>query len=497
MELAFQTNRMPYLKRVVQEVRVQEETAETIVPDSYPDMASIVDAYAVAVLRGKDCRNGSVTISGGIKGGVLYIPEDHTQPRPLEFYIPFTMKLEHSALTEQTKVLCSVRVRSADGRMVNSRKAMLRVNLSVCITGYEQAEETLYRLQTCPEPLQLRRSAYCVQLPLEVTEKSFMVNGDLELSTSRAPVRQVCKVVCRLETTDRKLVGNKAVFKGTAVCKLLYLSEDDELYLHEQQFPFSQYCELENDYDEETVDLLPVITGYDLDLQEGAGSVTIHILAQCTVRGSRELQLVEDAYCVQGTLQPQWHTYDLDSCLDRQVSMQTVRQQLRGDIKQIVDTDVYVDHPVPEQSADLARIKAPVMFRVLGYDAQGSLTSLSGKSEASLELPVSHTARCTAWAELVGGSYAVSVSEGADIRCELALETVCSGGQPMRTLEAGSLEEATAEPRPSVILRRVPQNASLWDLAKSCASREEAIRTANHLEGDILPEEQFLLIPVG
>lgn len=135
MELTFQTEQIAFMERIFHEVRSQEETGETIVPDSYPDIGSVIDAYAVAVLRGKDCREGSVTISGGVKGGLLYLPEDASDPRSLEFYIPFTTKIKHPGLKEETGICCDLRIRSVDGKMVNSRKAVLRADLSCSVWG--------------------------------------------------------------------------------------------------------------------------------------------------------------------------------------------------------------------------------------------------------------------------------------------------------------------------------------------------------------------------
>ena len=47
MELAFQQTPLVFMKQICQEVYRQEETGETIVPDSYPDIETIVDAYAL------------------------------------------------------------------------------------------------------------------------------------------------------------------------------------------------------------------------------------------------------------------------------------------------------------------------------------------------------------------------------------------------------------------------------------------------------------------
>ena len=159
MDLTFQTTKLSYLKHVLHQVHRLEETGETIVPDSCPDIGTIVDAYAGAILRGKDCRDGSVSVSGGVKGGILYLSEDGT-PHVLEFYLPFNTKIDHPELTSHSNLLCDVRIQSVDGRIINSRKAMLRVNLGFYVDGYEQETESCSHPEAVPDWMQILKKTY-------------------------------------------------------------------------------------------------------------------------------------------------------------------------------------------------------------------------------------------------------------------------------------------------------------------------------------------------
>ena len=501
MELTFQTNTLSWLRCVLREVRRQEELAETVVPDTYPDIGSIIDAHADAVLRGKDLRSGSVTVSGGIKGGIFYQPEDASRPRCLELYIPFTVKLESPDLTERSQVLCDVRVTAVDGRMINSRKALLRVNLACSVTAYEETEQTTYTLNGSPAQLRVRQTEYDLELPLETAEQSFVISDSLELSEV---MEQLCKLRCRLEVTDRKLVGARAVFRGNARCRLLYLSDGHELCQQEFLLPFSQFCDLRSDYDgDEQVILLPVVTGYDLepDAQSAARKcyLNLHVLAQCTVYGKRQMALAEDAFTTQGMLAPVWEEFDMEPILDRPQTKQTVRQVVPGEMRQVVDTEVYTDYPSITRDGSAAVISAPVSVHVLGYDREGQLCGSAGKGSGTWELPVSEQAACTAWAEDVGSPFVSSASEGLEVRTELSLEVLCTAEQPMRALCGGTLETEVGRGRngPSVILRRAARGAVLWDIAKAACANEETLRVVNGLEGVTVPDDRVLLIPVG
>lgn len=503
MELAFQSKPFHFLHHVMQETRFQEETAEIIVPDSYPDIAAIADCCAEVILRGKDCRDGSVTVAGGLKGVILYTPEDGTYPRNLETYIPFSVKFEDSHLTAHAQVLCSIRVRSADARMINSRKALLRVNIGCEVTAYEQTTDVQYMLEDRPAELQTKEAGYTAGIPLETGEKSFVISDNIALPSGRPTAAQIYEFQCIPVLTDEKLVGNKAVFKGNLHCKMLYLAENENLYLHEQNIPFSQYCELGNDYDEESVNTQLMVTGYDLEPpvnHEGQQILlSINMLAQCVVYGKQTLSLIEDAYSIKGTLLPQWKEYALECDLDYQKLSSNARLHIPGELREILDTRVYWDYPDLTQRYDRAQITVPLVVRVLGYDENGTLQALTGKTEVTQELAVSDDASCKAAMTQIEDVYASPAAGGIEARCTAQLTMRCCSRQKLRTLCGGEIKkhDQTNQNQPTLIVRTVEKDTPLWDLAKAYGTTVEHITAANHLNDTILVEDSMLLLPLS
>lgn len=500
MELVFQHNPIHFLRCAAQEVRLQEETAEIIVPDSYPDIGTIAASSAEAILRGKDCRDGGVTVAGGIKGVILYTPEDGTYPRNLEVYIPFSVKMDIPSLTAHSQVLCTLRVRSADARMINSRKALLRVDLACEIVAYEQATEILSTLEEPPVCLQTKQAEYITCVPLETGERSFTVSDIVEIPTGRPPVSRVYEFHCRPELTDEKLVGNKAVFKGILRCKILYLSEDERLYLQEQTIPFSQYCDLNADYDDQTVRTSMAVTGYDLetDADQKLG-LSVNLLAQCIVSGQQSITLIEDAYSTCGMLHPQWKEYSLEGCLDQQTMTQTIRHHLQGELRELLDTNVYWDCPEVVRSGDRMQVKVSSLVKAVGYDENQDLKTLSSRAEAVQELALLEGAVCRVGAVPTGEVYASGDAGGVETRFSCQISVQCCSGEKLRTLWAGEIDEqskAIAQ-RPGLIVRTVEKDTSLWDLAKRYSTTVSGIMTANHLETQVLGEDTMLLVPMA
>lgn len=273
MELSMQTTPLKFLRCVYHSIQTQEETAEPIVPDSEPDIDAVADCTANLILREKDLRQGSAIISGKVMGTILYLPEDGTHPRNLRCELPFSIRLEDPALTENTVLAADLRVKSLDARVVNSRKAMLRVNISVGVRGYEAVEEALAMPQADCPGLEVRAATTEVLLPLEMGERAYAIRDTLMLPGGYPAVAQVYRCRCTPLIQEQKLVGRKAVFKGTLQCRVLYLGEDQALHRFAQEVPFSQYLELEKEYDQEQVEILPLLTALSLE-QEGRATAS-------------------------------------------------------------------------------------------------------------------------------------------------------------------------------------------------------------------------------
>lgn len=501
MELSVQTSPFHFLRCIMQEVHFQEETADVIVPDREPDIAYIAGAFAEVILRGKDHREKSVTVAGGIKGSILYIPEQEQTPRCLELYLPFSVKFEDPALTEQSQTLCSMRVRSVDARMLNSRKAALRVSIGCELTAYEPALEELCQPVAEGTGLQTRYETFRLSLPLETGESSFLLQDRMDLN-GKPPVAQVCKLQCQLLQGEKKLVANKAVFKGTLLCRLLYLTPENTLQSHQQTFPYSQYCELGQDYDEERLQLLPMVTGYDWQTEQNGEqdglSFSVHILTQCVVWGERELRLLRDAYVTKGSFQPQWKTYGFSSCLDRPCSTQTVRRQLPDPVEEVLDTEVYWDYPSVRQLGERVKVSVPVTMAVLARTETGTLSQQKVQGEAVQELPLATDCICRSSIWPTGEEYTALLGGSAEVRCSVELCSVCRSEKDLTTICGGVLEPAGAGEHRSatIIVRTVPADTCLWDLAKACRTTEGEIMAANHLTSDCLTEDTLLLLPV-
>ena len=80
---------IPYYDVILDNVTVYEESADAIVPDTFPDIARIAYADGMVTVGDQSPQNDRILVSGSVAATVLYQPEGETGLRrrdsPLSF----------------------------------------------------------------------------------------------------------------------------------------------------------------------------------------------------------------------------------------------------------------------------------------------------------------------------------------------------------------------------------------------------------------------------
>lgn len=499
MELAFEPTALRCLRTVADRMVNQEETAEAIVPDRCPDVVRTAGCYGMLVLRSKECRDGAVILSGGVRAFVLVVPEGETCPQALAVYLPFSIRVDASEITPAGQVCFDGHLRSIDARLLNSRKVLVRADIVGRLTVWEPSELTAYSLSDCPPAVQVHRTTMPLCIPAQTAEKPFAVEDELELSGGVPAVSELLSWYCAVSLTEQKLIGTRAVFKGSATVRMLYRSPSDEICRYECAVPFSQFAELEQEGEEDDLRTTLLLTGAELepDGQEPTHRLrlSLNVLAQCVTNRRTELELIDDLYATRGTLEAQTEPFTGESLLDVQHLRQTVRGEVQGDCAEVVDTFVCLGWPETEQDGQTLRVRVPALVTVLYSDSEQQLQSKTERMEATCETALMPGCQAKIAAELTGEVFAAPSGGGAEARFTVEFSVECTAQSQASMVTAADLTETDDEPqRPSVVLRTSAEGETLWSIAKSCRSSMAAVSAANALDGDPVVGT-LLLIP--
>ncbi len=501
MELILQECKMRYLKRVLFHSGMMEQTADVIVPDSIPDAEQIVDAFATVQVESSQCEPDSVSVSGMIHAGAIFTDREG-EAHSVQSRIPFSIRKELPPDSREPMLQYCCRVCNVDARTLNSRKLLLRVGILCEMTVYAQEEWSYGQLSEPRENLQLRRRELPLKLPAAYGEKSVPLNDELELSTSDPAIAQILKAQCRLQIPEQKVVGGKGVFKGELLTHILYKDEENRLHSHDWRLPFSQYVEFDRDFDEAELRTCLALCEFEVepDSQLQSRRLFLHgeLKAQCTAYAIQNLELIEDAFCTDAELEPQWKQWESSSLLDGQGLRETATLLSDDEATSVVDAWAYIEDVEKEREGDLMHLRLPLHCNVVYYDKEGKLRGRNLRTTVSVDTALHEKATCRLHSADYSELYCSASSHGLELRVPMSLSVDSFAEESIRTVCGGEITELppTRERKPAVILRRTDGQEELWDIAKACRTPMEAIARANDVEGTVVPANTMLLIPM-
>ena len=86
MDLTVKRSGLELCEKVFEYSMPVEQAAESVVPDTQPDVERILFAAGTALLSAKEPREGAISLAGSVEASVLYVPEggagDRSGDRP-------------------------------------------------------------------------------------------------------------------------------------------------------------------------------------------------------------------------------------------------------------------------------------------------------------------------------------------------------------------------------------------------------------------------------
>lgn len=500
MELQFNKTALPCLRRAVRELQNQEVTQEVKLSDAMPDIGKVIGAWGQILIRSKEWRSGSMNVSGGVIVFVMYAPEDGGEPRNMEAWLPFQMNWDLPDTERDGTILVSGLLRGVDARSTSARKLMVRGNVSILGEAMEPVQADIYTPGEMPEDVQLLKRSYPLKYPKEAGEKAFALEETLTMPASCPAVEKIVRYSLQPELIDQKVMAGKVVFRGAAIIHILYRAGDGELKCWDFEIPFSQYTDLEQEY-EQDADARVVMAVTSLELEQDAEDtlqLKAGLLGQYVIYDRPVVEIVEDAYSPDREVLPQVQSVDIPIILDDR--LETVHAEATAEVRDaayVIDTAFYPEQPRLRQNGDTAEAELLGTFQMLCAGADGSLRCENARWEGKWSLPSDTDSRVDAAVCPTGKAQGSLMGENASMRADAILEmeaTAQKGLSMVTALQIGEKREADPG-RPSLILRRAGDER-LWDMAKRCGSTVAAIQTVNHLSDE--PEDgQYLLIPVS
>lgn len=496
MELKYKD--VTYCEVIGNLVTTHEETMETAIPEYCPDMARIVDTVGQLKIREKNVTDGKLTAVGTVKVTVLYTSEESAGLRSLSLSVPFSASVDDKRLQHCRAVSVDGRLLLTEARIVTNRKLYVRVLPELMATGYTCPVKSVCYKTTEEPSLRVKHEETTFDLMTAAEEREFTLTQESILSDDKEiPEDLLCDKIA-LAVTECQHFGNKLVVKGEAVLSVLYRSEHQNLCSYDVMLPFSQII----DGIEASEDATFHVEAYAMegetrlmrtDNGSGFGVVQKIALLVC-VYEKQTVSYIADLYSTHYPCTVQRKTLHFDTERVCRPEKQEIMQRLEfGQNRPFAYvTDAACDQVDMTAGENGTQLHTRMRMKVLYLDETGAPMSAERSVEVSGvtgETPDHVRAVCKPCAMRVDGGVC-EVSVPVEFRMRRTEHK-----QLTQVSSAELLTDAEREEMPSVVLRRMMAEETLWDIAKQYRTDENAIRCANQLEEDAPIPDRMLLIP--
>ena len=498
MEIQFQKKPLHCLRPFFSKICTQEQTQEIRLPEGFPDIGRVLGCWGQPVFRSKEWRGSFAGASGGVSAWVMYAPEDGTEPRVVDTWIPFQCRWDFSEPYEDGTMILSPSLVNLDGRNTSARKLILRAVVDTYAQAMGKWTEQLPIPESLPEDIQLLRRTYPIDIPVEAGEKQIQLEEVLDTQSVQPQIHKIVGYILTPRITERKILTNRLVFHGQAVLDMRYLDADGEIHSWKTELPFSQYTELDKDYENSAqATMIPVLTAAEVDWNEDNQLVLRGgIAAQYTIFNREMVELVEDAFSPMREVTALTEEMTLPVLLDTMQLDCVAEGKCPEDLDKMLDIMLLTDYPSFQQGENGDEVRFDGHFQLLYKNDEDRILGEQLPFSASQKLQTAPENMVSLWMGNPEELQSIMDAQGTKTVTQYPIMAQIFNQQPISVisqLELGEIREKDPN-RPSVIIRRAGADG-LWNLAKRCGTTVEAIQEANQLTQE--PEEEMLLlIPV-
>lgn len=499
MEVKFVKKPLQCLRPFYSQLHSQEQTQEVRLPDAYPDIGKVLGCWGQVMVRSKEWRSSSMGANCGVMAWVLYTPEDGTQPRVIDVWIPFQCRWDFPEASDDGIMILHPILANLDARGISARKFMVRSAVDTFAQAFAKLKTELSEPHELPEDVQLLIRNYPVELPVEAGEKQVQIEEILSVPANNPKMQKLICYALKPSIMEQKVLGNRLVFHGQASLHVMYLTEDGQINHWNADIPFSQYTELDRDYAQTaSAWLSPIVTAMELEItDEGQLQIRAGIAVQYVIFDRSMLDVIEDAFSPKRDVTARIEDIRLPMLLDSTVLDVQVEASISGNIDRFIAVTPFSEYPALSIGDDVTQIRMDGQFQTLYQDTEEQMMADTAHFRGVVPFQSASENQVQLWPSELMQLETLPNGDKMSIHGHYPVEVQVYSGQTIPTvteLELGEIREPDPD-RPSVILRRAGEE-DLWAIAKGCGSTVSAIKEANQLTGE--PENgRMLLIPIS
>lgn len=487
---------------------------DIIVPDVKPDILKILQVDGTAVVRNTELLEGRLLADGIIRLNILYLPDREDEKiKAIETYSEFSTRIDKGEIMPDMQVFVEALVEKIDFQVLNSRK--LRVKTTVKI-DYEVSEQAMIELA---EGIEDEEAEICVT-PIELISlvdlkhSSFSVREDFELPPGHSAVEEILKSDVSICDTEYKIVGERAVVKGTLCLSCLYLDTSGCIKSCDFETAFTEIFDLAEADDDTVCDISYFVKDLSLRAEADSDGDMRTLASECEI-GVRivatrkvETEILVDCFYPGKKTEIEKSSAELEKMVSSGFYQTTVREIVSApaacpNILGIYNVFATLNVEKTEVLNNSVCVSGNVSCCILYISDSEETPVYSMKKNfpfnMTIDTPGSESSMdCCIDVKLVHTSFSLNPANEAEIRSILSASARVFERNNVEIIDEIFISEPDENQVKGIVLYFVQKNESLWDISKRYFVSQKEILSVNNLEDDaVIKEGMRLLIPTA
>ena len=489
---------------------------DIIVPDIKPDIASVLKTEATIVISKTNAMANRISYSGKLAIKILYMAKDgDASVHSISTFAPVDDFFNMEGVSPDMWVNLSSNIANIDYRIVNDRKLNYRAVVDIAMSVSENTSMDVVRSVEDLPAAQQKMAFFTMNNMIEKAADEFTIKDEVVLPGNKPAVRELLSCGTAISGKEVRVLGGRVDVSGELVVTPLYkgVNEESVIEFAEFELPFSGSIEVagarDGDFGDVVLNVLDSVVTVNPDENGDDRILAMEVIVGADIRISQnqELEILEDAYCIDQSLAISREGLDYQHLVCRNKNQFNVKEIVTledapeilqilsvGGVVHLEDKKVVDDKVVVEGivSADILYVANSDTSPLYNYKAVLPIRQVIETKgarlgmEADVEQSIEHV-----------GFNMLSGNE-VEVRFLLSADTVVQENvraEYISDIEFNPLNREEMDSMPSMVVLCVQKSDSLWGIAKKYNASLEELAAINDMEsGAELRDGQRLLV---
>ncbi len=472
--------------------KIIEVNGDFIVPDTKPDIVSIISSNANAYIYKKEISNSKLKLEGNIDIYTTYLA-DTGETRSIQTTLSFNENIVDDSISEKMNVSYQLYLKNLNAKMLNERKISLNseVEISLLFKNTEEIEIVS----------NINDIANVEKLEDKVEIKEFIGRGIGKASikeniifNEKDELAEIIKTNIKILSPEGKISYNKVLAKAEAEIKIIYLTEDDRACTLKEKFPVMSFIDIENVKEEYKCNIdykIKNISFTPNSKEQHSINVFIEWETSCEVFKDEKITILKDIYGTKENIKCKNCSMCIENSQKNKEIIQLNEKVFVEDILKVIDIDFYSLTSQMKKTNNSVSYEGELIANIL-YEAD----SKRGVLSQEVKIPFIYKKQDLNQVQfrVLENNYTLT-NEDINLEIKICVEEINEKINKIEAIQDIEIEENIENNQENMVIYFIKPNDTIWSVGKNFKVSKDNILKFNDLENEeLVPGNKLYIV---